>query len=91
MIFSLSFELLPLGGILIALSTILASLQSDTVVTILGIVAGLALGLVGIYTHIDDKRHEKIKERLEEEEKEHDKTRELLREYKETFGPIHVR
>lgn len=77
-----------IGYFLVGFSTLFAIIGNDIIISIIGISAGLALGILSIYQRIDDNRHEVLKKRLQEEVSDHDETRRILEKYKNLYGPL---
>lgn len=73
---------------LVGFSTFYAIIGNDVLISLIGITAGLALGILSIYQRIDDNRHDALKKRLQEEIFEHDETRRILEKYKDLYGPF---
>lgn len=63
-------------------------MTNDAVITVLGVAAGISLGIIGVYERIQDKRHSLLKRRIDEEEEELSKTYKLLEKYIEKYGKL---
>ncbi len=67
---------------------LLAAISNDAIVTILGIAAGIALGVLGIYQRMGDYRFSLLSERIAHNEKELMEAYDLIKKYTIKYGKL---